>query len=139
MSDAAPADLRSDVARDLDWFFRRDGSMFTVSYASVPLEMSHGRGAVVAFNDIESRLRAEEELRERDVRLGEEQSSLRRGGALVAGGGRPGAAGGGAGGRGSRLGGGVRRRGQRGSARVDPAAGGDLSLRAGRDDHRDWR
>jgi signal transduction histidine kinase len=40
----------------------------------------------VAFNDIESRLRAEEELRERDVRLGEEQSSLRRVAALVAGG-----------------------------------------------------
>jgi hypothetical protein len=31
-------------------------------------------------------LRAEEELRERDVRLGEEQSSLRRVAALVAGG-----------------------------------------------------
>jgi PAS domain S-box-containing protein len=74
------------VARDLDWFFRRDGSMFPVSYVSVPIEMSHGRGAVVAFNDIESRLRAEEELRERDVRLGAEQSSLRRLAALVAGG-----------------------------------------------------
>ena len=48
--------------------------------------MSHGRGAVVAFNDIESRLRAEDELRQRDVRLGEEQSSLRRVAALVAGG-----------------------------------------------------
>jgi PAS domain S-box-containing protein len=73
------------VERDLDWFFRRDGSMFRVSYTSVPIEMSHGRGAVVAFNDIESRLRAEEELRERDRRLREEQSSLRRLSALVAG------------------------------------------------------
>ena len=81
-----PRTSGATVARDLDWFFRRDGSMFPVSYASVPLEMSHGRGAVVAFNDIESRLRAEEELRQRDVRLGEEQSSLRRVAALVAGG-----------------------------------------------------
>ena len=67
-----PRTSGATVARDLDWFFRRDGSMFPVSYASVPLEMSHGRGAVVAFNDIESRLRAEDELRQRDVRLGEE-------------------------------------------------------------------
>jgi PAS domain S-box-containing protein len=81
-----PRTSGATVARDLDWFFRRDGSMFPVSYASVPIEMSHGRGAVVAFNDIESRLRTEEELRERDVRLGEEQSSLRRVAALVAGG-----------------------------------------------------
>ena len=65
-----PRTSGATVARDLDWFFRRDGSMFPVSYASVPIEMSRGRGAVVAFNDIESRLRAEEELRERDVRLG---------------------------------------------------------------------
>jgi len=81
-----PRTSGATVARDLDWFFRRDGSMFPVSYASVPIEMSHGRGAVVAFNDIESRLRAEDELRQRDVRLGEEQSSLRRVAALVAGG-----------------------------------------------------
>ena len=89
MSDAAPADFGATVASELDWFFRRDGSMFPVSYASVPIEMSDGRGAVVAFNDIESRLRAEEELREREVRLGEEQSSLRRVAALVAGGADP--------------------------------------------------
>ena len=42
------------VKRDLDWFIRRDGSMFPVSYVSVPLEMPGGRGAVVAFNDIET-------------------------------------------------------------------------------------
>ena len=81
-----PRTSGATVTRDLDWFFRRDGSMFPVSYVSVPLEMSRGRGAVVAFNDIESRLRAEEELRERDVRLAEEQSSLRRIAALVTGG-----------------------------------------------------
>jgi PAS domain S-box-containing protein len=36
------------VARDLDWFVRRDGSMFPVSYVSAPIEMPDGRGAVVA-------------------------------------------------------------------------------------------
>jgi len=81
-----PRTSGATVRRDLDWFFRRDGSMFPVSYASVPLQMSDGRGAVVAFNDIEARLRAEEELRERDVRLAEEQSSLRRIASLVTGG-----------------------------------------------------
>src|SRR3954462_1704640 len=39
------------IARDLDWFVRRDGSMFPVFYVSVPLEMRAGRGAVVAFTD----------------------------------------------------------------------------------------
>ena len=33
------------VSRDLDWFFRRDGSMFPVSYVSAPIEMREGRGA----------------------------------------------------------------------------------------------
>ena len=74
------------VAGDLDWFFRRDGSMFPVSYVSVPLEMRDGRGAVVAFTDIEERLRAERELRERDEALAAEQASLRRIAMLVAGG-----------------------------------------------------
>jgi PAS domain S-box-containing protein len=74
------------VASDRDWFFRRDGSMFPVSYASVPLEMPGGRGAVVAFTDIEDRLHAEQVLRERDAVLGTQQSSLRRIATLVAGG-----------------------------------------------------
>ncbi|MDX6584437.1 MAG: hypothetical protein QOI10_3621, partial [Solirubrobacterales bacterium] len=30
------------VARDLDWFFRRDGSMFPVSYVSVPIGLPEG-------------------------------------------------------------------------------------------------
>ncbi|MGZ4179704.1 MAG: PAS domain S-box protein [Solirubrobacteraceae bacterium] len=30
------------VTSELDWFFRRDGSMFPVSYVSVPIEMSGG-------------------------------------------------------------------------------------------------
>ena len=74
------------VKSDLDWFFRRDGSMFPVSYVSVPLEMSDGRGAVVAFTDIEDRLRAEQVLREHDAVLASREGSLRRIATLVAGG-----------------------------------------------------
>jgi PAS domain S-box-containing protein len=74
------------VARDLDWFFRRDGSMFPVSYVSVPIEMPGGRGAVVAFADIEDRLRAEQLLEERDAVLAAQQAALRRVATLVAGG-----------------------------------------------------
>ena len=74
------------VRSDLDWFFRRDGSMFPVSYVSVPIEMPEGRGAVVAFTDIEDRLRAERVLREHDAVLGAREGALRRIAALVAGG-----------------------------------------------------
>ncbi len=74
------------VTSDLDWFFRRDGSMLPVSYVSVPLEMPEGRGAVVAFNDIEDRLRTEQVLREHDAILATQQASLRRVATLVAGG-----------------------------------------------------
>jgi PAS domain S-box-containing protein len=74
------------VSSDLDWFCRRDGSMFPVSYVSVPVEMAEGRGAVVAFNDIEDRLRAERVLREHDAALSRREDALRRIAALVAGG-----------------------------------------------------
>jgi PAS domain S-box-containing protein len=74
------------VKSDLDWFFRRDGSMFPVSYISVPLDMSDGRGAVVAFTDIEDRVRAEEVLREHEAVLASREGSLRRIATLVAGG-----------------------------------------------------
>jgi PAS domain S-box-containing protein len=74
------------VKSELDWFFRRDGSMFPVSYVSVPLEMPDGRGAVVAFTDIEDRLRAEQVLHERDALLASREGSLRRIATLVAGG-----------------------------------------------------
>ncbi|MGZ4222707.1 MAG: GAF domain-containing protein [Solirubrobacteraceae bacterium] len=72
------------VTSELDWFFRRDGSMFPVSYVSVPIEMSGGRGAVVAFTDIETRLDAEQSLRDREAGLAEQQAALRRVAALVA-------------------------------------------------------
>jgi PAS domain S-box-containing protein len=74
------------VRSELDWFVRRDGSMFPVSYVSVPLEMQEGRGAVVAFSDIEDRLRTEQVLREHDEALAAQQASLRRVATLVAGG-----------------------------------------------------
>jgi PAS domain S-box-containing protein len=73
------------VSSELDWFFRRDGSMFPVSYVSVPIDMPDGRGAVVAFADIEDRLTAERSLREREAELAEQQAALRRVAALVAG------------------------------------------------------
>ena len=74
------------VSCDLDWFLRRDGSMFPVSYVSAPIEMPGGRGAVVAFADIEDRVRAEQALREREAMFGAREDSLRRIAALVAGG-----------------------------------------------------
>jgi len=81
-----PRTTGETVTSDLDWFFRRDGSMFPVSYVSVPLEMPEGRGAVVAFADIEDRLRAEQIVRDRDAVLAAQLGSLRRIATLVAGG-----------------------------------------------------
>jgi PAS domain S-box-containing protein len=75
------------VASELDWFVRRDGSLFPVSYASVPIEMKEGgRGAVVVFNDIEDQMRADELLREHEEILAAQQAALRRVAMLVAGG-----------------------------------------------------
>jgi PAS domain S-box-containing protein len=79
-----PRTTGETVASDLDWFSRRDGSMFPVSYISVPLEMRDGRGAVVAFTDIEDRIAAERVLREHDAALQAQQASLRRVATLVA-------------------------------------------------------
>ena len=81
-----PRTTGDTVTSELDWFFRRDGSMFPVSYVSVPIEMPTGRGAVVAFSDIEARLRADEVLREHDAILAAQEASLRRIAILVAGG-----------------------------------------------------
>jgi PAS domain S-box-containing protein len=49
-----------------EWFVRRDGSMFPISYTASPVETANGTGAVVAFSDIEERRRAEQALRERE-------------------------------------------------------------------------
>jgi PAS domain S-box-containing protein len=79
-----PRTTGETVSRELDWFFRRDGSMFPVSYVSVPVAMSDGRGAVVAFTDIEDRLAAEAAMQHREAVLADEQSALRRLATLVA-------------------------------------------------------
>jgi PAS domain S-box-containing protein len=79
-----PRSTGETVQSDLDWFFRRNGSMFPVSYVSVPLEMDEGRGAVVAFTDIEPRRRAEQVLREHDAALATQQACLQRIATLVA-------------------------------------------------------
>ena len=81
-----PRSTGETVARDLDWFCRRDGSMFPVSYVSAPIAMPDGRGAVVAFTDIEDRSRAERVLQEHDALLATREGSLRRIASLVAGG-----------------------------------------------------
>jgi PAS domain S-box-containing protein len=62
------------TATALDWFVRRDGSLFPVSYVSVPLEMEGGCGAVVAFTNIETE----------QGRVADEQAALRRVATLVA-------------------------------------------------------
>lgn len=79
-----PRKTGETVRSELDWFFRRDGSMFPVSYVSAPIPVPEGRGAVVAFTDIEERRRAERALREREASLTEQQGALRRVAALVA-------------------------------------------------------
>jgi PAS domain S-box-containing protein len=94
-----PATTGQSVASELDWFVRRDGSMVPVAYVSVPLEMGDGRGALVAFTDIEDRLRLQEgqyddadatlaaqhaALRDELARLADEQAALRRVATLVA-------------------------------------------------------
>lgn len=49
---------------DEDWFWRKDGSRFPVEYTSTPiLDNGHPIGAVVAFRDISTRLRAQRDLR----------------------------------------------------------------------------
>ncbi len=62
-----PRTTGETVHTDLDWFFRRDGSMFPVSYWSAPIATPNGRGAVLAFSDIEEQRRAERAERERDI------------------------------------------------------------------------
>jgi PAS domain S-box-containing protein len=50
-----------------DHWVRKDGSLVLVSYSSAPIETSAGRGAVVAFTDVEQRRRMERAIHERDV------------------------------------------------------------------------
>jgi PAS domain S-box-containing protein len=48
------------VHLDLDWFVRKDTTYVAVSYSSAPVDLTDGRGAVVAFRDISDRLRLRE-------------------------------------------------------------------------------
>jgi PAS domain S-box-containing protein len=76
-----PRQTGETIHSDEDWFFRRDGTMFPVSYWSAPIETPRGRGAVVAFTDIEEHRRAERAMRERDIaeaRASEARAAQRR-------------------------------------------------------------
>jgi PAS domain S-box-containing protein len=64
-----PRQTGETISVDEDWFVRPDGSMFPVAYTSAPLELESGRGAVVAFTDIEEKRRHEQALRDHDVIL----------------------------------------------------------------------
>jgi PAS domain S-box-containing protein len=57
------------VHTDEDWFVRRDGSMFPVSYTATPIDTPRGPGVVVAFSDIEDQRRAQQVLRDHDAIL----------------------------------------------------------------------
>jgi signal transduction histidine kinase len=73
------------VRGDLDWFVRRDGSTFPVSYVSIPIDMPMGRLAVVTFTGAEDRLREARRRREYETTL----VAQRRIATLVAGGASP--------------------------------------------------
>ncbi len=62
-----PRTTGETVHGELDWFFRRDGTMFPVSYWSAPIDTPSGRGAVLAFTDIEQQRAAEHAVRARDI------------------------------------------------------------------------
>jgi PAS domain S-box-containing protein len=64
-----PTRTGEPITSDEDWFFRRDGSMFPVSYTAVPIELATGRGVVVTFVDMSAQRQAEQALRERDAIL----------------------------------------------------------------------
>jgi PAS domain S-box-containing protein len=76
-----PRTTGETIHREDDWFVRRDGSVFPVAYWSAPLETPDGRGALVAFTDVEERLAAERAERERDIaqaRAAEARAAQRR-------------------------------------------------------------
>ena len=62
-----PLQTGETIHSDEDWFVRRDGTLFPVEYWSAPIGTSAGRGAVVAFTNIEQRRQLEQVTRERDV------------------------------------------------------------------------
>jgi PAS domain S-box-containing protein len=64
-----PCQTGETIHSDEDWFVRRDGTMIPVEYWSAPIDSPAGRGAVVAFTDIQERRRLERATRERDIRV----------------------------------------------------------------------
>jgi PAS domain S-box-containing protein len=64
-----PRQTGETISVDEDWFIRSDGTMFPVAYTSAPLELESGRGAVVAFTDIEEKRSYEQSLHDHDVIL----------------------------------------------------------------------
>jgi PAS domain S-box-containing protein len=64
-----PATTGAPEHADEDWFIRRDGTMFPVSYTSIPIDLPSGRGVVVTFVDMTAQREAEQALRERDAIL----------------------------------------------------------------------
>jgi PAS domain S-box-containing protein len=64
-----PRQTGETISVDEDWFIRADGSMFPVAYTSAALQLESGRGAVVAFTDIERRRQYEQALHEHGLIL----------------------------------------------------------------------
>ena len=64
-----PSRTGEPVHRYEDWFIRRDGTMFPVSFTAVPIDLETGRGVVVTFIDMTAQRKAEQALRERDAIL----------------------------------------------------------------------
>ena len=64
-----PATTGEPEHSDEDWFIRRDGTLFPVSYTSIPIDLPTGRGVVVTFVDMTAQREAEQALRERDAIL----------------------------------------------------------------------
>jgi len=62
-----PRTTGETIRSNEDWFFRRDGTMFPVSYVSAPMDTPTGLGAVVAFTDISERRMVEEAIREKEI------------------------------------------------------------------------
>jgi PAS domain S-box-containing protein len=73
------------VTREVEWFVRRNGSTFPVSYVSVPIEMPEGRGAVVTFTEAHPRVGEAQWRQHRESIL----AAQRRVAAVVAGGAGP--------------------------------------------------
>ncbi|MFF1876300.1 histidine kinase [Leifsonia sp. NPDC058230] len=50
-----------------DWLKHADGTFFPVSWMSAPIEFEHGRGIVLSFTNLTTRLELERESREREL------------------------------------------------------------------------